>query len=254
MDTKAPIPCICGDVIRHQFSNCHQCQKPMHKRNFIYATKKTQCVIHHEVSICCECFHHHDHTLTKGSHSKKHFICQCGRDFCPDTSKAKCHNCQSYEYHLTLIDVSSMCIECSPKRIKLCHKCIDQNIKLKPKKYETCCGETICSEHLYKKCQSCDKLTHKLNDSSVRPECAECPNLKLCCECLNMIRPNTILFDRTKWSYRSTFNRVYRSYTCELCPQKTCYEHRRNKVEPKRCHEHQLFKSKKWRYGRPPVW
>ena len=108
--------CVCGDTRCFESGQCYECHKPMHKHNDFYSPKNG-CVIRHKMVVCCQCFNFENKYAVLGTHTKKHFICACKREFCIDEPKINCDMCCSKEYHLTPKEIQAVCSNLSDKNI-----------------------------------------------------------------------------------------------------------------------------------------
>lgn len=241
--------CSCGETKCDQVGQCRYCYKMSHKLNYVYDAL-TGCVNKHKIILCCECYAKTDQAIINGSHTKSHYICECKKEFCRDEPQNKCQLCHSPEYHLLPKQVDAACQSCSTKVLNICHKCMIKDIKYDNYqsdwsfRFNKCiCGEQTCDKHITKRCQYCANVTHKTTNTLIQSYCNECPPeyFDLCCGCLSRM-------PFKKGSY-------CQSWRCEInsCDELTCYKHRQVLQRPKRCKDHQLVVSQKWKYGKAPI-
>lgn len=192
-----------------------------------------------KIQLCLICLPDRHHNEINESHTNKHFICECGKNFCPDEKQLNCDNCYMKAYHLSPKVIQPFCLLCPKKTIYVCHKCDKtKNISIKNTSTSTCCcGVLVCNKHNDKQCEYCGHLVHNITPSTIDFDCDDIHrrNYNLCCNCIKY----------------NTQKKPCGSWTCEwnTCNKRTCIMHRLKKLRPKRCKEHQLSVSQKIRYG-----
>lgn len=212
-------------------ANCCSCYKCS---ALIYKCVKT---------LCGPCRQTTDKNMVS-THTLKHIKCTCGEIFCPDQPKYKCKYCYDQCFHLVDKQVTNTCQLCPNITYSVCHKCSCRNLKDGAYAKRCNCGMFVCKSHRRLTCEYCGHDAHKLTTKMFTFQCNDCldQSYNVCCNCVNIIDPASAGYSNCIW-------------TCEWndCQIKTCFKHRQNKVKPKRCSQHQLSKSQKHRYGRPPI-